>query len=223
MSDNDKDATVTETETNETVETEELDLSVDSSTEADDLPKVRQQIQQELGNRDRATNERFDKLEELIANSSKKPLEAGESPDDDDYLTGAQARKIVQDSNADMKKRVDDLQASNQQLEHRSTFQSNFPGVSYKETTEAAFALAREDNPGVEDQHLGSIASSYMNRIARGKNKKVSTETAPAPQTKKAPDSAEGASASSNASVSPEAPGEFKELTPAQVKKKYDF
>jgi hypothetical protein len=220
MSDNDKDATESTTD-----DTQEIDMSATGATDGG-FDKSRQQIQQEIGNKLRPLEER---LEAISAQLEEKPLTTTESGlADDDYVTAAEARQMNQTAMSDLIDKVTSLEQSNQTLHHQTKFQSKFPGQDYQATVEEAFALAREDNPGVDDGGLSQIASSYMNRIGRQRSKSSApvVEEAHASTDKKAPDSAKGAKVTTDASVSPSTKKSSAiphELSPDEVNAKYGF
>ena len=202
-------------------EPQELDMTTPEPTPEPEIDKVRQQIQQEVGNKTRPIMER---LEELAAKLDKSatPAENDTQLAPDDYMTVAEARQMLKDEQSNIIGKLEQVQMQNQDLASRNRFQNKFPGLDYDDVTEDAFKLAREDNPGVSDEHLGGVAASYMNRLGR-QSKTVAPKSTPK-QDKKAPVSTKGASVTTNASVSPgESMAPDADLSLDEINDKYGF
>jgi hypothetical protein len=205
-------------EANEESTESEMDLTAAEATDDGGFDKGRQQIQQEIGNKIRPLESQIAELKEML--SAKNTPKDDDILDDDDYLTASQARSISANSNNELSGTVQQLRGELQKIQHKNDFLTEYPGVNYNDTLEKAFALAREDNPGVPDNQLGQTAGGYMRRMARGKGK-TEPVTTKSSQSKKAPDSTKGASVSNSSAPVPNDSQEYKELSQDEIQAKY--
>jgi hypothetical protein len=203
----------------ETVTEPEMDMSAsDEPTRDEGFDKGRQQIQQEIGNKIRPLEGQIAELKQML---EAKNAPADDDVDDDDYQTRSQVTNVVASSTEELVNTVRSLESKLEQVTHKSNFQSEYPGVNYTDTLERAFELAREDNPGVPDSQLGQTAGGYMRRMARAKGKTEAPVTSKSTQSKKAPDSAEGASVSTESAPVVNGSNEYKELSMDEIEAKY--
>jgi hypothetical protein len=195
-----------------------MDLSAEETSDDGGFDKGRQQIQQEIGNKIRPLEAQMAELKEML--TVRNAPKEDDNLDDDDYLTTAQARNIASDSSKGLNNDVQVLRNELHKIQHKNDFLTEYPGVNYNDTLEKAFALAREDNPGVPDDQLGQTAGGYMRRMARGKGKSEPVTTKSS-QSKKAPDSTKGASVSNSSAPVPNDSNEYVEMSQDEIKARY--